>query len=215
MRVLSIIFIIGIGLMPDWRLPAIAGELTKNLENPSAQTETDGPSALRGLKWGMSQEDVLKAEKKTPMRSKDGSGLLYEEKLGGVMVMLHYGFTHNRLSSATYFLKGEISKPYEAFRIAESWLKRISSKYGKPMRKVLISRPGKLAAEPGEESVVKAISSNQALIKVVWKKPEAFILLEIAGSNGKIYPFIKYMRPKDFEKELKKMEKTRDEWEKI
>jgi hypothetical protein len=179
---------------------------------------------FRHTRWGMSQDEVKKAEngEPDPKRSK-GSTLVWKAELLGENVLVAYTFAFNKLVRAKYMLLKYFSwsktlypsltpkKPLAGECIVdfEKFEKALIEKYGKPEKqearfsKEIDIVNDKRADIEDLEVMEDAIRNGKGFWASTWKTKDTQIVLILYGKSGEINFEIGYSSIKlvDLEKE--------------
>jgi len=157
---------------PNITQNALDKEENYTLDSPIEMTETkitdQSQYAFRNTYWGMSKEQVKKAERESVLveedadediyKSYDGS-LLYEVELDGIKCELHYQFVKNRLITARYRKTGELLFKEEYVNNYKNLKRYFTNIYGKPLYdgiEMIADRPmDPFAMLPWEKPTIK------------------------------------------------------------
>jgi len=125
---------------------ALDKEENYTLDSPIEMTETkitkESQYALRNTYWGMSKEQVKKAERESILVEEDtdedvykyyDGSLFYEVELNGIRCELHYQFVKNRLITARYRKTGELRFKEEYVNNYKNLKRYFTNIYGRPL----------------------------------------------------------------------------------
>ena len=88
---------------------------------------TNPESNVRNERWGMTQNQVVAAEKSKPLKRNDHV-LIYRDKEAGVPSQVVFEFTAGRLDQVSYVLDSATQNPENAFL---TWVLDLTKRYGK------------------------------------------------------------------------------------
>jgi len=161
---------------------------------------------FRGAQWGMSAEDILKSEDKTPTRQ-DASMIVYDgEDIAGIKMDIVYFFEENKLFMAKYFAAYK-----DVFNASDNFFelnKVLESKYGKP--KLKIDKPSYVTSLEGHLNSMRA--SGRGGFSATWKTKDVEISLQLVAKETDFFTLsifyesqkYKYLKEKRDKGELSK-----------
>jgi len=162
---------------------------------------------FRKVNWGMSKEEVEKAEQGTEkLLTKEENWLAYKEKVGGLECNLWYEFFHNKLILAYYIFSKEYIDP-DGYIYDYSHLRALlKGKYGEPNTSFSDdpteweegnSGYWTLWFYPDRES-----SETGIFLQIVNDTEQGKIILQIRYNSVKLIPWIREMEKKDANEKL-------------
>ena len=90
---------------------------------------------FRYTKWGMTQEEVIAAEKMNPIE-KDKNSITYKTRVIDKDVALRYIFAQNKLIGASYILDDNYINSEQFIQTYAQFKKELIKKYGQPVKDI-------------------------------------------------------------------------------
>lgn len=162
---------------------------------------------FRDVKWGMSIEDVKKAEKAEKFKE-DENNLAYSVNILGEDALLLYAFSDNKLCRARYALLKHFTNQNNKYH--ESFIPLVESlqeKYGKPKKHNKIWRNSLFKGD--KDAIGVAIATGGYSEYVFWVNEKTDIVAYITGENHDIDCGVEYSS-KEFMKIERNNKKKRD-----
>jgi len=172
----------------------------KTLEEIKVEETKKIPLSKTGFRqtlWGMSKEQVRKAESSKFIKEDKLSGamkgldvLIYQDNIAGLDCAIVYYFAENRLTRARYLFTEEHSNNnlyISDFKMVKS---QLSQKYGQPYRDDIIWSNDLYKDDPSEYGTAIAVGHLQYVVE--WDSPEIYIQLLLKGDNFKINHWAEY-----------------------
>lgn len=144
---------------------------------------------LRSVKWGMSREEIMKAERSAPVMESD-SLIVFNDNLFEKNVQVGYVFVENKLWKVRYFLvdthtnKNDYISDYDKFKEA------LISKYGKPKKSEVIWKNNLYANDKQNQGL--AISMGHLALFSAWDTGKTTIFCFVDGENFNVNVRIDY-----------------------
>lgn len=185
----------------------------------------DGEYLFRHTKWGMSQEEVKKAENGEPNPGFSNKTIVYKSELMGENVLIVYTFAFNKLIRAKYMLLKYFDlnqqkrfnssdlpkKPFigECLADFDRFEKALIEKYGKPKtQRAGFSKETDLDNKERSDAedlevMENAIRDKKGYWSSAWETKDTDILLFLHGEAGKLIFEISYssIKLRDLEKD--------------
>jgi hypothetical protein len=141
---------------------------------------------FRKTKWGMSQDDVIAAEKADPEKGETGifEFLAYQTRVLDKDVYLGYYFFNNKLIMARYILAEKHTNKNDFISDYLDFQEILKGKYGQPQSDKIIWKNERYRNKPTRYGM--ALSLGHLAYSSDWKTPSTNIECSMAGENFEI-----------------------------
>ena len=176
-----------------WRLMARLVTVTillVGLQGVPAEAGKKKDYDLRRLRWGMDQEQILKAEK-ARLAYQDRNYLVYSTKVLDRQVALEFHMGRNQLYRAVYrlaehyIMEANYLKDYNDFKTI------LTKKFGAADKDEMKWRKPHLKGDPSQWGV--AVSIGDLSCQTVWETPRTRVVLQLTGGNYEVTCTIDYL----------------------
>ena len=148
-----------------------------------------GDFTFRKTTWGMSKEEVIKAEQ-LELNSQNDGVLFYESKITDKDVVIVYFFVDDKLVRSRIGLNEKHSNKNNFINDFNDFKKLLIKKYGKPTLDTHHWRDDLYKGDKQNEGL--AISMGHMAYIATWATPSTNIGLLLSGENFSIRCFIEY-----------------------
>ncbi len=145
---------------------------------------------LRRVRWGMTIDQVRKAEKAKQVY-RDTHRLVYTSKVLGRRMVIEYHFARNQLYQATYRLAEEYLLENNYVRDYTEFKEILWKKYGTPKKEEMIWHKPYHKNDPSRWGV--AVSIGHLTYSTIWESDTTLIAAVLAGGNYIISCQIEYI----------------------
>ena len=146
---------------------------------------------FRKAKWGMDSKSVLASEKVQPVQNADGV-MTFKDRLLGKDVYAAYIFAGDVLVRGKYVLSAKHMNATDYYtEDYDGFLKALTQKYGKPIKKEVIWKNDLYKDDPSEWGT--AISVGHMIAYANWTVEDTEIALIIYGDNFDVTVAVEYM----------------------
>lgn len=162
----------------------VASNPAKNAVVPDQiQADQSKNYVFRKANWGMSKEDVKKADNGKPTHEED-SILMYSDKISGLDVSYAYLFTNGKLFRGAYIFNQKHTNENDYISDYDQIKSEMIEKYGQPKKDEVNWKNNLYKSNPQKYGF--AVSLGHLMYYSTWETNETNIILELKGDNYEI-----------------------------
>ncbi|NDY57418.1 hypothetical protein G3N56_11770 [Desulfovibrio sulfodismutans] len=144
---------------------------------------------LRSVKWGMSREEVKKAERSAPVMESDNL-IVFNDKIFDKNIQVAYAFVDNKLWKVRYFLVDIHTNKNDYISDYEEFVEALISKYGKPKQSKVLWKNNTYAEDKQNHGL--AVSMGHLALFSAWDTAKTTVFCFIDGENFNVNVRIDY-----------------------
>ncbi|MFC1607221.1 hypothetical protein ACFL47_04550 [Candidatus Latescibacterota bacterium] len=150
----------------------------------------EAPFDFRKTRWGMTREDVMKAEGPADDTVAVSDSLIYTRQLLGKDVRLTYMFTNSTLVGSSYLFLTVHEKNTDYMTVYEEISEALKKKYGYPRENNIIWHNDYFKEDPDSYGI--ALGIGHLAFSSRWESVKTKVLSTLEGENGEIRHMIEY-----------------------
>jgi len=145
---------------------------------------------FRLTKWGMTQNDVISAEKKTDPVERTENMIVYKTQISNKNIILHYLFAQDKLIGAIYKLEDNYLNSDHFIQTYLQFKQVLTNKYGPPSRE--ITNWLNDTYRKNRKKWGLALSLGHTEYATIWKTPNTTIENSLREENYNVLCLMEY-----------------------
>lgn len=178
--------------VPGGNKPESTPQPTQGIQTTSSLIDiikSDTSFDLRQVRWGMTQNQVLNAEKTRPISSSNQQ-IHYELQFLGYSCHMIYHFQNNRLFKTEIKIKQDHVDPARYYQDYEDLKKYLQPLYGNPISDKYEWKNEMYSKDHSKWGF--AVSIGFLTCRTTWKNNRSLVILYISGENHQITTALEY-----------------------